>query len=450
MSDSLEKSARAIVQRLHDAGHVALYAGGCVRDRLMGVEPHDYDVATDARPEQVQALFRRTVAVGSHFGVIVVLDGSYEFQVATFRNDGQYIDGRHPATVSFSTPEQDAERRDFTINGLFFDPLTDRLIDYVHGQRDLDARVLRAIGNPSDRFREDRLRMLRAVRFATTLGFDIDGPTWRAVCENATHIREISAERIREELMKILLSPRRVRGFDLLDESGLLREILPEIEALKGCEQPPQFHPEGDVFVHTRIMLGLLPAQVSGPLVLSVLFHDIGKAGTFSTDPDGRIRFSGHDRLGAEMTERVMTRLRFSRAEIEATVEAVAQHMVFKDVQQMRVAKLKRFLARPHMDDELELHRVDCTSSHGMLDNYEFLKAKRAEFASEPLIPPPLITGRDLIALGMKPSPRFAEILEAVESRQLEKTLVTRDEALAFVRAEFMSTKDTKGHEKEA
>ena len=438
MSSSLENSARAIVQRLQDAGHIALYAGGCVRDRLMGVEPHDYDIATDARPEQVQALFRRTVAVGAHFGVIVVLDGSFEFQVATFRNDGQYIDGRRPETVSFSTPEQDAERRDFTVNGLFFDPLAGRLIDHVGGQRDLDARLLRAIGQPADRFREDRLRMMRAVRFATTLGFDIDGATWRAVCENAPHIHEVSAERIREELMKILLSPRRVRGFDLLDESGLLREILPEIETLKGCEQPPQFHPEGDVFKHTRIMLGLLPAEVTGPLVLSVLFHDIGKPGTFSTDPDGRIRFSGHDRLGAEMTEGVMARLRFSRAEIDATVEAVANHMVFKDVQQMRVAKLKRFLARPHMDDELELHRVDCTSSHGMLDNYEFLKTKREEFASEPLIPPPLVTGRDLIALGMKPGPRFSEILEAVESRQLEKTLTTREEALEWVRAEFL------------
>ena len=449
MSDSLEKSARAIVQRLHDAGHTALYAGGCVRDRLMGVEPHDYDIATDARPEQVQALFRRTVAVGAHFGVIVVLDGSYEFQVATFRNDGQYLDGRRPETVSFSTPEQDAERRDFTINGLFFDPLADRLIDYVGGQRDLDARVLRAIGNPYDRFREDRLRMMRAVRFATTLGFDLDGATWRAVCENAPHIHEVSAERIREELVKILLSPRRVRGFDLLDESGLLREILPEIETLKGCEQPPQFHPEGDVFKHTRIMLNLLPAQVSGPLVLSVLFHDIGKPPTFAVDPDGRIRFNGHEKISAEMTEEIMTRLRFSRAESDATIAMVANHMVFKDVQQMRVAKLKRFLARPHMDDELELHRVDCTSSHGMLDNYEFLKSKRAEFASEPLIPPPLITGRDLIALGMKPSPRFSEILEAVESRQLEKTLTTREEALAFVTAEFLSTKATKGHEKE-
>lgn len=437
MPSTLSDSARFIVQRLQEAGHTALFAGGCVRDRLMGMEPHDYDIATDARPEVVQKLFPRTVAVGAHFGVIVVLWNGFEFQVATFRNDGQYIDGRHPESVSFASPEEDAARRDFTVNGLFFDPIAERLIDYVGGQRDLAAKLLRAIGNPYDRFREDRLRMLRAARFATTLGFDLDPQTWRAVCENAPHIHEVSAERIREELMKILLSPRRVRGFDLLDESGLLREILPEIETLKGCEQPPQFHPEGDVFVHTRLMLSLLPAEVSGPLVLAVLFHDLGKPPTFAVDADGRIRFNGHEKISAEMTEAIMTRLRFSRAEIDATIAQVENHMAFKDVQQMRVAKLKRFLARPHIDDELELHRVDCASSHGLLDNYHFLHAKRAEFASAPLIPPPLITGRDLIQLGHRPGPRFAEILEAVENRQLEGTLTTRDEALAWVRAEW-------------
>ena len=439
MSASLETSARAIVARLQEAGFTALYAGGCVRDRLRGSEPHDYDIATDAKPEQVQALFRRTVAVGAQFGVICVMDEDREFQVASFRADGLYIDGRHPESVTFSTPEQDAQRRDFTVNGLFFDPIAERLIDYVGGQRDLEARLLRAIGNPADRFREDRLRLLRAVRFATVLGFDVEPATWRAVRENAAHIREVSAERIRDELVKIFLAPARVRGWDLLDESGLMREVLPELENLKGCEQPPQFHPEGDVFKHTRIMLGLLPAEVTVPLVFSVLFHDIGKPGTASVDPDGRIRFSGHDKLGAEMTERLMIRLRFSRAEIDATVEAVAQHMVFKDVQQMRVAKLKRFMARPHFDEEMELHRVDCTSSHGMLDNYEFLKNKRAEFASEPLIPPALITGRDLIALGLQPSPRFSEILEAVQSRQLEGTLTDHEAALEFVRAEFVT-----------
>ncbi len=437
MSRSLESTARDVVQRLQDAGFTALYAGGSVRDRLMGVTPHDYDIATDAKPEEVQKLFRRTFPVGAHFGVIVVLEGTFEFQVASFRADGLYLDGRRPESVTFSTPEQDAQRRDFTVNGLFFDPIADRLIDYVGGQRDIEARLLRAIGDPAARFAEDRLRMLRAVRFATVLGFDVDPATWRAVGENANAIHDVSAERIREELVKIFLHPRRVRGFDLLYESGLLREILPELEALKGCEQPPQFHPEGDVFKHTRIMLGLLPAEVSVPLVCSVLFHDIGKPRTFATDPDGRIRFSGHDKLGAQMTEAVMLRLRFSRAEIDATVEAVAQHMVFKDVQQMRVAKLKRFMARPHFTDEMELHRVDCTSSHGMLDNYDFLRTKREEFANEPLIPPPLITGRDLMALGLTPSPLFTGILDAVQSRQLEGTLTSREDALAFVRSEY-------------
>ncbi|MDB6150038.1 MAG: cca [Chthoniobacter sp.] len=440
MASSLEDSARGIVRRLQDAGFTALYAGGCVRDRLLGQAPHDYDIATAAKPEQVQALFPRNVAIGVHFGVISVLEGGHEFQVASFRADGLYLDGRRPENVTFSTPEQDAQRRDFTVNGLFFDPIREQLIDYVDGQRDLAARLLRAIGDANDRFREDRLRLLRAVRFATVLGFDLEPRTWEAVCASAVHIHEVSAERIREELVKIFVSPERVRGFDLLDQSGLLRELLPEVEALKGCEQPPQFHPEGDVFKHTRIMLGLLPAEVSAPLVFSVLFHDIGKPGTFAVDPTGRIRFSGHDKLGAEMTEAVMSRLRFSRAEIDATIEAVANHMVFKDVQQMRVAKLKRFMARPYFEDEMELHRVDCTSSHGMLDNYEFLKTKRDEFAHEPLIPEPLLTGRDLIALGLKPGPQFTTILEAVQSRQLEGSLTDRDGALAFVRTEYLST----------
>jgi tRNA nucleotidyltransferase/poly(A) polymerase len=440
VSSSLENAACAVVRRLQDAGYTALYAGGCVRDRLLGVAPHDYDIATDARPEQVQELFRRTIAIGAHFGVISVLEEGHEFQVASFRADGLYLDGRRPEDVTFSTPEMDAERRDFTINGLFFDPVAEQLIDYVDGQRDLKAKVLRAIGHAPDRFREDRLRLLRAVRFATVLGFEIEPATWQAVCDNARHIHEVSAERIREELVKIFLSPNRVRGWDLLDQSGLMREVLPELSNLKGCEQPPQFHPEGDVFVHTRIMLGLLPAEVSVPLVLSVLFHDIGKPGTFSVDPTGRIRFSGHDTLGATMTEEVMGRLKFSRADIDATVEAVANHMVFKDVQKMRVSKLKRFMARPHFEDEMELHRVDCTSSNGMLDNYEFLKTRTEEFSSEPLIPPPLVSGRDLIELGLQPGPRFSEILEAVQSRQLEGTLTDRDGALQFVRVEFLSS----------
>jgi tRNA nucleotidyltransferase/poly(A) polymerase len=440
MSQSLETIARTIVQRLQDAGYTALYAGGCVRDRLRGVEPHDYDIATDARPQDVQQLFRRTVAVGAHFGVIVVIERGEEFQVASFRADGLYIDGRRPESVTFSTPEEDAQRRDFTVNGLFFDPIKGELIDYVGGREDLARKVLRAIGDPQARFREDRLRMLRAVRFASVLGFEIDPATWQAVIENARFIHEVSAERIREELVKIFLSPQRVRGWDLLDESGLMREILPEIEALKGCEQPPQFHPEGDVWVHTRLMLSMLPEQVSLPLVFSVLFHDIGKPPTFTVDPDGRIRFNGHEKVGAEMTEVVMNRLRFARKDIDATVEAVANHMAFKDVQEMRVARLKRFMSRPGFEDELELHRVDCSSSHGYLDNYTFLQSKRDEFANEPLIPPPLITGHDLISLGLKPGPRFKELLETVQSRQLEGALKDREEALTWLKNELVST----------
>ena len=438
VSKALELEARSVVSRLRDAGFIALYAGGSVRDMLLGHEAQDYDIATDARPEQVQKLFPKTYAVGAHFGVVVVHQGGHDFQVATFRNDHQYIDGRRPEGVTFSTPQMDAERRDFTINGLFYDPVKGEVIDHVEGQRDLKARVVRAIGDPVARFREDRLRLLRAVRFTAVLGFAIEPATWAAVKEHATEIHDVSAERIREELAKIFVHRNRVHGFDLLVESGLMREVLPEIMALQGCEQPPQFHPEGDVFVHTRAMLGLLPEQVSVPLVFGVLFHDIGKPGTYAVDETGRIRFNGHDKLGAEMTEQVMQRLRFSRAEIDATVSAVLNHMVFKDVQEMRVAKLKRFMARPGFEDEMELHRVDCVSSHGMVDNYEFVKCKREEFAAEPLIPPPLVTGQDLKALGMRPGPEFKEILDAVATRQLEGILRSREEALDWVRSEYV------------
>ena len=434
MSNSMEPVARTIVERLQKKGFTAFYAGGCVRDMLRGVIPVDYDIATSARPEQVQALFQRTIAVGAHFGVVCVLEAGMEFEVATFRADGIYIDGRHPDSVTFSSPEQDAQRRDFTVNGMFYDPIREEIIDFVNGQADLEAKILRAIGNPAHRFSEDRLRMLRAVRFATTLGFEIESATWKALLLQSSEIHSVSPERIREEWVRLFLSPNRLRGFDLLDASGLMQEIIPEISALKGCEQPPQFHPEGDVFIHTRIMIELLPPEVSVPLVFSVLLHDIGKPATFTYHPEeNRIRFSGHDKVGAEMAEKVMERLRFSRAEIDATVEAVDQHMVFKDVQKMRVSRLRRFMSRPHFDDEMVLHKVDCASSHGMLDNYEFLLLKKAEFANEPLIPPPLVTGRDLLALGWKPGPAIGKTLESVQTRQLEGTLTTREEALSWI-----------------
>ncbi len=362
----MEKAAREIAARLRESGHVAYLAGGCVRDIVRGETPKDFDIATDAKPEIVQKIFPRTYAVGAHFGVILVVENRFQFEVATFRSDDVYVDGRRPSAVHFSSPEEDAQRRDFTINGMFYDPVG-----------------------------------------------------------------------IREELVRIFLSPNRVRGWDLLDSSGLMRAILPEVDAMKGCAQPEQFHPEGDVFQHTRLMLQFLPEKVSVPLVFSVLLHDVAKPRTATVDETGRIRFNAHDRIGAEMTEEIMRRLRFSGAEIDAAVEMVRQHMVFKDVPKMRVAKLKRFMARPTFDDELELHRVDCEGSHGMLDNYEFLLRKREEFANEPIIPPPLVRGDDLMALGLKPGPKFGEILEAVETRQLEGTLRTREEALKWVQREY-------------
>lgn len=433
----MESAARTIVRRLREAGHQALFAGGCVRDSLMGEAPHDFDIATSARPEQVQALFPRTVPVGVQFGVVLVVENGKEYQVATFRSDGAYLDGRHPRNVTFTTAEGDARRRDFTVNGLFYDPIEEKVLDFVEGRKDLDTHILRAIGNPAERFAEDKLRLLRGVRFATALNFAIEEETWNAIRAGAPSIREVSAERIRDELVKIFLSPRRARGFDLLDASGLMAEVLPEILPLKGCEQPPEFHPEGDVFVHTRLMLSLLSEQVSVPLVFATLFHDLGKPPTAERDKTGRIRFSGHESVSARMTENILRRLRFSNGEIEATVEMVQNHMIFKDVQNMRVARLKRFMARPTFEDELELHRVDCLGSHGMLDNYEFLKRRREEFASEPLIPPPLVTGHDLIAMGWKPGPKFKTVLDAVQVRQLEGTLSSREEALSWVTKEF-------------
>jgi len=433
--------ALKVAARLRQNGHIAYFAGGCVRDMVRGLVPKDYDIVTDARPEAVQSLFPHTFAVGAHFGVIIVLESGFQFEVATFRSDDAYIDGRHPSAVHFSSPEEDAQRRDFTINGMFYDPVAEKMIDFVGGRADIDAKRVRAIGDPAQRFGEDRLRMLRAVRFATVLGYEIEKATWDALATNAESINQISAERIRDELVRTFLSPNRVRGWDLLDSSGLMRAILPELEAMKGVLQPEQFHPEGDVFVHTRLMLQLLPQEVPVPLVLAVLFHDVGKPVTATVDKTGRIRFNEHDRIGAQMTEAIMRRLRFSGAEIEATVEMVKQHMVFKDVPNMRLAKLKRFMARPTFDDELELHRVDCESSHRMLDNYEFLLRKRQEFANEPIIPPPLVRGDDLIALSLKPGPKFGEILEAVETRQLEGTLRTREEALEWVKREYLSGK---------
>ena len=431
MDSTLEEQAAALARRLREAGHIAYFAGGCVRDKLLGIEPGDYDIATSAHPPEVMALFARTVEVGVQFRVMV---GGRQFEVATFRSDRAYVDGRRPEGVVFASPQEDARRRDFTINGMFLDPADGAIIDYVGGRADLEAGLVRAIGNPDERLREDRLRLIRAVRFAARLGFPLERGTLAAVRRAAGGIREVSAERVRDELSRILLDPSRARGLDLLDASGLLGHVLPEVAALKGCEQPPQFHPEGDVYQHTRVMLELLPREVSLPLAIATLLHDIGKPPTYAVDRDGRIRFNGHDRVGARMTADIMRRLKFPNRDIERTVEMVRQHMKFKDVRMMRTAKLKRFMARPTFDDELELHRVDCASSHGMLDNYDFLRTRGAEFASEPLIPEPLVDGNDLIALRLEPSPLIGRLLEAVQTRQLDGRIASREQALDFVR----------------
>ena len=434
LSDSLSLAATKLVRRLRDSGFIAYFAGGCVRDALLRKQPKDIDIATEAEPDDVQKLFARTVAVGVKFGVVRVLEGGIEFEVATFRSDGVYLDGRRPVSVTFSSPEEDAKRRDFTINGMFYDPLQDQVVDFVGGKSDLEHRLVRAIGDPNERFSEDHLRLLRALRFAAALDFEIEPATWKAVKENAHQITTVSHERIRDELVKILADPHRVRGLDLLDQSGLLQNILPEISRTHGCEQPPQFHPEGDVYVHTRLMLSLLPADVSPLLALSVLLHDIGKPGTYSFDEiDQRIRFNGHDQKGAEMAIEIMTRLRFSNEEIDTVVEAIRNHMVFKDTPNMRPAKLRRFMGRPNFPLELELHRVDCLGSHGDLQTYDLLANKQKEFENEPIIPPPLLTGRDLIALGLKPGPRFGEILEAVQTAQLDGEVRDRAGALQLL-----------------
>lgn len=434
------KAATYVIEILRKNGHQALLAGGCVRDYLLGKSPKDYDVATNATPQQVITLFPGALTVGAHFGVVIVKRDGHQIEVATFRTDGSYKDGRRPESVTFATAEEDAQRRDFTVNGLFRDPVEDRIIDYVGGQQDLDKRVLRAIGDPSQRFAEDRLRLLRAIRFASVLDFELEPATWQAICDHADAITTVSAERIRDELIKIFLHPNRLRGFDLLVESGLMAGVLPEILVLKGVEQPPQWHPEGDVFIHTRLMLSLLPEEVSLPLVMSVLLHDIAKPATYTVDEGtGRIRFNGHDKLGAEMTGEIMRRLKFPNDVIEPTQVAVEHHMAFKDVKKMRNSTLKRMMARPTWEDELMLHRMDCLGSNGLLDNYEFMKEKAVEFSQTPLIPQWFLNGRDLMELGWAPGKELGAVLTALQNAQLENQISTREEALAWLDKNYKS-----------
>jgi poly(A) polymerase len=444
--------AISIVQTLRQSGFQAYLVGGCVRDLLLGREPKDYDVATSATPEQVMGIFPETYAVGAQFGVVLVpvpeSDGASEVstegfskahvvEVATFRSDIGYSDGRHPDEVRFSSDvREDVARRDFTINGMLLDPVGDKVLDFVGGRRDLEAGIIRTIGDPERRFGEDKLRMLRAVRFAARFGYAIEPGTFAAMQNLAAQIEVVSRERVRDELTRMLTEGQARRAFLLLDESGLLSHVLPEISAMKGVEQPAEFHPEGDVFVHTLLLLKNLPQPCPLTLAWGALLHDVGKPPTFRVAPD-RIRFDGHVEVGVKMTEEICRRLRFSNDEAEQILALVDNHMRFGHATRMKESTLKKFLRMPEFDQHLALHRADCLASHRNLSTYEFVWEKRAEIPAEKMRPVPLVTGEDLIAEGHVPGPKFREILSAVEDAQLEGRLNAREAALEFVRREF-------------
>ena len=436
MSEAL---ALKIASTLRASHYQAYEAGGCVRDRLLGIAAGDYDIATDAKPEVVMQLFPRHSAVGAHFGVVLVHGerAGEDVEVATFRADVGASDGRHPDAVRYATaPQEDVQRRDFTINGMLRDPLTGEVLDFVGGREDLRRRVVRAIGEPRRRFQEDRLRMLRAARFAARLEFTVEAATAAAIREQAGEIATISAERIRDELLKMLTEGRARRAFEWLDELGLLAAILPEVARMKGVPQPPEYHPEGDVWQHTLLLLEALPAGAPAELALGALLHDVGKPPTFRRAPD-RIRFDNHAAIGAAIAAEIGRRLRLSRAQCEQVVALVAQHMRFIDVPRMRPSTLKRFLRQRGFEQHLEMHRLDCAASHGNLEIYDFVRAQLAATPPEAIRPPRLITGEDLQALGYPAGPRYREILAAVEDAQLEGEVATREQALAWIRERF-------------
>lgn len=435
----LRKAAEEVVRALAGAGHTAYLVGGCVRDRLLGYPVKDMDIATSARPDEVLRLFPDAWEVGAAFGVVLVRREGFSFEVATFRRDGSYRDGRRPESVCFTDAEEDARRRDFTMNGLFEDPFSvppGRVVDYVGGVADIRARVLRCIGEPDLRFKEDSLRLMRAVRFAVTREVQVEAETYAALGRNAPLLARIAPERIREELDRILLSPGRKRGVEMLVETGLMKHVMPEIYAMIGCSQPPRWHPEGDVYAHTLMMLGALGedgSPVSLELALGVLLHDIGKPPCRRVDETGRIRFSGHDKEGAAMARGMLRRLKYSNAVTDAVCAMVERHMSFMNVRQMKKSTLRTFMSAPRFREELELHRLDCLSSNGLMDNWQFLRDALDSYRETPLVPPPLATGRDLVNLGLTPGPEFGRWLSRLKELQLEGTLRTRKEALLLL-----------------
>ncbi len=468
-----QNAAVEIIRTLRARGHQAFLVGGCVRDLVLGREPADFDVSTDATPDQVMRIFPKTWAVGAQFGVVLVPvnsllpesarppesaaaidhrpsassaddrrpttdDSSKTIEVATFRSDGLYTDGRHPDEVTYTRdPREDVQRRDFTINGLLLDPLdNNKVLDFVGGLADIHHNLIRTIGQPERRFAEDKLRMLRAVRFAARFGYRIDDATFHSIRELAPLIHQVSRERVRDELTKMLTEGHARAAFELLDSTGLLHEVLPEVEKMKGVQQPPQFHPEGDVWVHTLIMLEQLPPNGSRTLAWGALLHDVGKPPTFRVAPD-RVRFDNHVEVGVAIARDICRRLRMSNDDTEQVCALVAQHMRFGDALRMKPSTLKRFMRLPQFGEHLDMHRIDVLASHGDLEIYDFLRRKLADTPPEEIRPRPLLTGHDLLALGYNPGPRFKEILAALEDAQLEGRLRTRDDALALLHRNF-------------
>ncbi len=445
--DSPKETAVEIARRLQAAGFAAFWVGGCVRDFLLGREPQDYDIATDAKPEQVEKLFKKTIPVGRKFGVMIVVENKQQFQVATFRAEADYRDGRRPEKVVFASAEADALRRDFTVNGLFYNPATEKIHDWVGGEKDLRAKIIRTIGAPEERFAEDHLRLLRAVRFAAQLDFEIEPGTFAAIKSHAPKIKLISAERIRDELLKLFQPPHAARGLVLLCDSGLLEQILPELAATVSCEQSPDYHPEGSVFEHIKLMLEKLPLGADESLPWAVLFHDIAKPVTAERDAaTGAIHFYGHEKVGAEMARAILNRLRFPKRQIDEIVACVLHHMQFKDVKQMRKATLRRLLLRETFPLELALHRLDCLGSHGDLELYDFLIQQAEELKKKPAIRPPLLTGEDLIKLGMKPGPAMGALLNEIREKQLADELKTSRQAKAWTKRKIGNRKSEIGN----
>jgi putative nucleotidyltransferase with HDIG domain len=432
--DAARDAAAEVVARLRAAGHQAYFVGGCVRDLLLGRAPKDFDVATSATPDQVLALFEKTFAVGAHFGVVLVCSGEIVTEVATFRSDGAYSDGRRPDAVQFATsPEEDVKRRDFTINGMMLDPVDNSVLDLVGGVDDLNNGLIRAIGDAGERFSEDKLRMLRGVRFAARFGFDLEPATARSIERLAVFVSQVSRERVRDELSRMLTEGRAGRAFELLDESGLLVQVLPEVVRMKGVAQPPQYHPEGDVWVHTLLLLEGLPAGCPATLAWAALLHDVGKPATFRVAPD-RIRFDGHVDVGVRIAEEICRRLRFPNYETEQILSLVANHMRFADVRKMKESTLKRFFRLRDFDQHLALHRLDCLASHGSLELYEFARERFETLPEEQVRPSLLVSGKDLIEAGYQPGPRFSQMLAMAEDAQLEGAVHSREEALALIR----------------